>query len=118
MGPKVLHQPRKVPLLPTPRPGRNPARFVPVLLAGAEPWRVDAGSRFGVADPRTCLLTVNQHGTYTRLSGTGKYAKISGHGTYQVNILAIDARPQGRCAQREPPVALQLIIRASGPASL
>jgi len=79
---------------------------------------VDAGSRFGVADPRTCLLTVNQHGTYTLLSGTGKCAKISGHGTYQVNILAIDARPQGRCAQRKPPVALQLIIRASGPASL
>ena len=67
---------------------------------------------------RRSLLTVNQHGTYTLLSGTGKYAKISGHGTYQENILAIDARFQGRCAQRKPPVALQLIIWACGPAGL
>src|SRR5690348_10504544 len=42
-------------------------------------------------DPRTCLLTVNQHGTYRLLSGTGKYAGIRGHGTYRVHILAVAA---------------------------
>jgi len=37
-------------------------------------------------NPKTCPLTVNQHGTYTVGHGTGKYKGISGHGKYQVTI--------------------------------
>ena len=66
----------------------------------------------------TCLLTVHQHGTYKLLSGTGKYAGISGHGRYKLDILAIGARSHGKCTQKKPPVTFELIIRASGPAHL
>jgi hypothetical protein len=66
-------------------------------------------------NPRTCLITVHQHGTYTLLSGTGKYAGISGHGRYQLDILAVGARSHGKCTQKKPPVTFELIIHASGP---
>jgi hypothetical protein len=69
-------------------------------------------------NPRTCLLTINQHGTYKLLTGTGKYAGISGHGTYRVHIVAIAARSEGKCTQHKTPVAYELIIFASGPARL
>jgi hypothetical protein len=48
----------------------------------------------------TCLFTVHQHGTYTLLSGTGKYAGISGHGRYRLDILAVGARSHGKCTQK------------------
>jgi hypothetical protein len=66
----------------------------------------------------TCLLTVHQHGTYRLLGGTGKYAGISGHGRFQVDILAVAARSHGKCTQSKPPAAFELIIRASGPVHL
>ena len=66
----------------------------------------------------TCLLTVHQHGTYTLLSGTGKYAGISGHGRFQLSVLAVGARSHGKCSQTKPLVAFELIIRASGPVHL
>ena len=70
-------------------------------------------------DPKTCLNTVNQHGTYRIFHGTGKYAGIHGHGTYHVSVLFIAARTAaGKCSQAKPPVAFQLIITASGPVSL
>jgi hypothetical protein len=69
-------------------------------------------------DPKTCLNTVNQHGTYRIFHGTGKYAGIHGHGTYHVSLLFFAARVAGKCSETEPPVAFQLIIRASGPVSL
>jgi len=69
-------------------------------------------------DPKTCLLTISLHGTYKLLSGTGKYAGISGSGTYQVSILAIGASSGGRCVQSKPPVAFHQVINASGPVSL
>ena len=74
--------------------------------------------RVSVSDPRTCLNTVNQHGTYTLLGGTGKYAGISGHGTFRLHILIVAARSHGQCSQTEPPVAFELLIRASGPVHL
>jgi hypothetical protein len=67
---------------------------------------------------QTCLLTVHQHGTYTLASGTGKYAGISGHGTFHLDILAVGARSHGKCTQNKPPVTFELIVRASGPAHL
>jgi hypothetical protein len=69
-------------------------------------------------NPETCLLTLNLHGTYTVGHGTGQYAGISGHGTYQLSILAIGARSGGKCSQSKPPVTFQQIIKASGPVAL
>ena len=70
-------------------------------------------------DPKTCLNTVNQRGTYRIFHGTGKYAGIRGHGTYHVSLLFIAARTAaGKCSETKPPVAFQLIITASGPVRL
>jgi hypothetical protein len=69
-------------------------------------------------NPRTCLITVHQHGTYTLRSGTGKYAGISGHGRYRLDILAVAARSHGKCNQNKPLVAFEQIIRAAGPVHL
>jgi hypothetical protein len=66
----------------------------------------------------TCLITVHQHGTYTLLSGTGKYAGISGHGRFRLDILAVGARSHGKCIQNKPPVTFELIVRLSGPVHL
>ena len=66
----------------------------------------------------TCLITVHQHGTYRFVSGTGKYAGISGHGRYKLDVLAIGARSHGKCTQNKPPVTFELIVRASGPVHL
>ena len=69
-------------------------------------------------NPKTCLLRVNQHGTYRIIRGTGKFAGIRGHGTYRLSILAIGARSGGMCSQSKPPVAFHEVINASGPVSL
>jgi hypothetical protein len=69
-------------------------------------------------NPKTCLMTVNQHGTYKLSGGTGKYAGISGSGKYQVSILAVAPRSGGTCSKTKPPVAFQQIIKASGPVKL
>ena len=69
-------------------------------------------------NPKTCLLTVNQHGTYTLSGGTGAYAGISGSGKYQLSILGIGARSGGKCSKTKPPVAFQQIIKASGSVKL
>ena len=67
---------------------------------------------------KTCLFTVKQHGTYTVGHGTGKYKGIKGHGKYVVSVMGVDAKSGGKCSQSKPPVAFQLIIKASGPVSL
>jgi hypothetical protein len=69
-------------------------------------------------NPKTCLMTISQHGTYKVFGGTGRYARISGHGTYHVTILVISARSNGKCSQSKPPTAFQQIISASGPVTL
>jgi hypothetical protein len=70
-------------------------------------------------NPRTCLLRVNQHGTYKILSGTGAYARITGHGGYHLTILAVAARgANGKCTMKKRPAAIELEIQARGPASL
>ena len=69
-------------------------------------------------NPKTCLLTANLHGTYQILGGTGKYAGISGHGTYRFSILSIGARSGGKCSQSKLPVALHEVVNTSGPVRL
>ena len=69
-------------------------------------------------NPKTCLLTVDLHGTYKLTSGTGSYAGITGNGNYKLSILAIAARSGGKCTMSQPPVAWHQVINASGPVSL
>ena len=65
-------------------------------------------------DARTCLVTINFRGTITLGHGTGRYAGISGHGTYTLTILEIAARSGGTCHPDLTPVAFQQIIQAHG----
>jgi hypothetical protein len=70
-------------------------------------------------NPRSCLLTIALHGTYTIVHGTGRYAGITGHGIYHLNILAIGARnARGKCSSKAPPVVFEQIIKGSGPVKL
>jgi hypothetical protein len=66
-------------------------------------------------NPKTCLVTINLHGTYTISHGTGAYAGISGSGKYHLSILIVAARSHGACSQKKQPLAFQQIIDASGP---
>jgi hypothetical protein len=69
-------------------------------------------------DPKTCLLQINEKGTYKLGSGTGAYANLSGSGNYQVSILAVGAKSGGKCSTTLPPPSFQQVITASGPVSL
>jgi hypothetical protein len=69
-------------------------------------------------NPKTCLLTISLHGTYTFTGGTGAYAGITGGGTYKLSILGIAARSGGKCSQSLPPLAYHQVINATGTASL
>jgi hypothetical protein len=69
-------------------------------------------------NPVTCLDQLSQTGTYAVSNGTGKYTGISGSGRFSFNVLAIAPRVSGKCSTTAPAVALQLIIKASGPVSL
>jgi hypothetical protein len=69
-------------------------------------------------NPKTCLVTVNQHGSYTINHGTGAYKGISGSGKAHVLALVIGAKVNGACSMKKAPVAFQLVIDASGPLHL
>jgi hypothetical protein len=68
---------------------------------------------------RTCLFTVSESGTYKLTGGTGKYAGISGSGTYTLSILAVLARDsKSKCSMALTPAATQLILNLHGPVKL
>ena len=67
-------------------------------------------------DPKGCLSVVSQSGTYQIVRGTGRYAGISGHGTYQLSVEIVAARAHGGCSSAKPPVAQQELLRLAGPA--
>jgi hypothetical protein len=69
-------------------------------------------------NPVTCLGRASLTGTYTVGHGTGKYTGISGSGTFRFSTLFIEARVSGKCTTTKPPVALQVILKESGPVSL
>jgi hypothetical protein len=69
-------------------------------------------------NPKTCLLTIDEHGTYKLTGGTGSYAGITGSGKYQLSILAIAVSSGGKCVKSKPPVVFQQVIDASGPVTL
>ena len=95
----------------------NTAKFV--FSNGTVSLKHSAGSGKPSFNPKTCLFTLNSHGTYTLTGGTGSYAGITGSGKYQLSILAIGARNSaGKCSQAKPPVAFHQVINASGPVTL
>ena len=65
--------------------------------------------------PASCLSLVSQSGSYRIVHGTGRYAGISGHGTYQLSLEIVAARAGGRCSSARPPLAQQELLRLSGP---
>ena len=69
-------------------------------------------------DPKTCLFTFHGHGIMKIAGGTGKYAGIRGRGTYQISILAIEARSGGKCTLKKRPPSFQQIIKGSAQVSL
>ena len=66
-------------------------------------------------DPKGCLSVVSQSGTYQIVRGTGRYAGISGHGTYQLSVEIVGARVRGDCSSATPPLAQQELLRLAGP---
>jgi hypothetical protein len=72
-----------------------------------------AGTGYQDVNPKTCLITGSQHGTIKILKGTGKYSGISGNGTFQLSLLAISGRSDGKCSQGALAVAYQEIITAT-----
>ena len=94
----------------------NTATFV--FANGTVSLKHSAGTGKQSFNPKTCLLTISEHGTYTLTGGTGSYAGITGNGKYQLSILAIGASSGGKCSKTQPPVAFHQVINASGPVSL
>jgi len=68
--------------------------------------------------PAGCLSVISQSGSYRIVRGTGRYAGISGHGTYQLSLEMVGARVRGVCSPAKPPVAQQELLRLSGPVRL
>jgi len=73
---------------------------------------VTGSSRFY---PGACLSLISQSGSYRIVRGTGRYAGISGHGTYQLSLEIVAARANGRCSSAKPPLGQQELLRLSGP---
>jgi hypothetical protein len=65
--------------------------------------------------PPGCLSLIGQSGSYQIVRGTGRYAGISGHGTYQLSLEIVGARVHGGCSSAKPPVAQQELLRLAGP---
>jgi hypothetical protein len=64
--------------------------------------------------PGGCLSLISQSGTYQIVRGTGRYAGISGHGTYQLSLEIVAARVHGACSSAKPPVAQQELLLLAG----
>jgi hypothetical protein len=65
--------------------------------------------------PGGCLSLVSESGSYRIVRGTGRYAGISGHGTYQLSLQIVAARVGGHCSPAKPPLGQQELLRLSGP---
>jgi hypothetical protein len=99
----------------------HPGRTTDTLVFPTGSFKVTHSKPTGTQtlNPKTCLLTATQTGTYTISGGTGTYHGINGHGTYQATILAVAARTaQGKCSTTLAPAAWQQVIKASGPVHL
>lgn len=69
-------------------------------------------------DPKTCFATSTTTGTYTLGRGTGRYARVTGHGSYLVVAQGILARTEsGKCNLNVAPTSEVGYVTASGPVS-
>jgi hypothetical protein len=69
-------------------------------------------------NPRTCLFTETQRGTYRLVRGTGRLAGISGSGRFAVHILGVFARDSsGSCTHLAAPATFQSVATFTGPIS-
>jgi hypothetical protein len=85
-----------------------------VFPGGTYKTRHGAGAGTQTLNPKTCLLTVNLHGTDTTYGGTGRFRGISGTGTWRASVLAVFPRSAGKCATSRTPLAFQQIITGVG----
>ena len=85
-----------------------------VFPGGTYKVRHGTGTGTQILNPKTCLLRVSLHGTYTTFGGTGKFRGISGDGTWRASALAVYARSAGTCSTTRAPLAFQEIITGSG----
>jgi hypothetical protein len=70
-------------------------------------------------DHATCYATLRLTGKYTLGKGTGKYAGVTGSGTYTVSVQAILKRTSsGSCDKQSKPKVEADAIKASGPATM
>jgi hypothetical protein len=60
-------------------------------------------------DPKTCLATYWERGSYRITGGSGDYAGTRGFGHYRVKVLAVG------CDESAPPDPFSQTIRARGP---
>ena len=86
-----------------------------VFPAGTIVLSHEAGKGSSQFNPRTCLGTLNQPGTYTIVGGTGRYAGIRGYGKYQLSLEFIAGRSNDTCSLAKGPVAQQELLRMYGP---
>jgi hypothetical protein len=94
----------------------HPGRTADTLVFPTGSFKVAHSKPTGTQtlNPKTCLVTATQTGTYT-INGTGSYTGITGHGTYQATVLAIAARnAQSKCSATLPPAAWQQVIKPPG----
>ena len=94
-----------------------------ILHLGGGTLRVnhpDAQSKFvGHVNPKSCFITFTITGKYTLSNGTGRFAGVSGHGSYKLVEQGILARnKKGACSQESEPIVEAGQVTASGPASL
>ena len=61
---------------------------------------------------------ITQPGTYQIIGGTGRYAGISGDGTYQLNLNLVAGRSNGKCSLAKGPDGPAELLRLSGPVRL
>jgi len=94
----------------------NTAKFV--FSNGTVSLKHSPGKGTPSLNPKTCLATIDLHGTYTMTGGTGAYSGVTGSGTYKLSILAIAARSGGKCDLNIPPVAWHQVVNATGTATL
>jgi hypothetical protein len=95
----------------------KPARTIDtiVLPGGTFTFTHLSTSFTGTANPRTCLITETDKGTFTLGGGTGKYAGIHGSGTYVTSIVAVAAKNHaGQCKHVQAPHTFQGTTTASG----
>ena len=68
-------------------------------------------------NPKTCLFTYSERGTFKLSGGTGRYRGISGSGTYALSVIGISTRVKGGAcnpSQTAPLAGQQQEIAAVG----